>query len=70
MGKVPAAISQLGIEATKTRENAISGLGALKVVEDEINKDMKILLKAAAPGLFLRESLKQQGKKHLMLLQD
>ena len=56
VGKVPAAISQLGIEATKTRENAISGLGALKVVEDEINKDMKILLKAAAPGaIFARK---------------
>mgnify|MGYP001569517076 CR=1 FL=1 len=56
VGKVPAAISQLGIEATKTRENAISGLGALKVVEEEINKDMKILLKAAVPGaIFARK---------------
>lgn len=56
IGKVPAAISQLGIEATKTRENAISGLSALKVVEEEINKDMNILLKAAIPGaIFARK---------------
>ncbi len=56
VGKVPAAISQLGIEATKTRENAISGLAALKVVEEEINKDQNILLKAAVPGsIFARK---------------
>lgn len=53
-GVIPSTTGQLGTEATKTRENAESGLRALQTIRDELSTTT--LLKAAIPGsLFARK---------------